>query len=379
MNQGKVIRYIFLLVAAIIIGSMTAWFFNHIEQVSEERQTGYSSEARANPFLAAERVIKRLGGEAEALPGYQFWKHFPAPDDVVFGSTFNLPLTQERRRFLHGWIKQGGHLIITATQSVDDEESGAAGGFLNDFGITREWTEDESDGLMTIDFTDSEYSARVAFDEHVYLYPDEEIDADHWVADDVGYRLLQYEIGDGLLTVLSDDGFWRNELIDARDHAFFLYQLSDAVAGRKLWLIHQTTMPGVMSWLWRHAPLVLMSGALLLFFMLWAMGQRLGPWLPAPSLQRRDLGEHLQASAAFMRRWGHGDDLVTGARQRIEAAWLTKHPRLQVLDLLQRYQWLAERSGLSRDEVAAALNDSIGNDQQLMRITRCLHRLRQTV
>ena len=214
----------------------------------------------------------------------------------------------------------------------------------------------------------------MAFASGLYL-EDTDGQANGLVSVDDRARLLQYEIGDGLLTVVSDIRFATNRHIGRNDNALFLALLVDPRDDGKVWLLYDSAMPWLGALLWRRAPLAIASFCGLLILYLWYLGRRLGPLEPAPAGGRRDLLAHLQASAGFLWRHGQGSRLTELSRERVERAWARRHPVLREMDRPGRMAWIAERTGIASHEIEQALYPVAVHEGDLIRDTVLLQRL----
>jgi hypothetical protein len=368
--------------AAILIAGALTWFLENFERREEEIDVGYSAAARNNPFLAAERFLKRLDTRVQSVAGRDLLRDLPPPDDILVVNGLGV-LNAKRREALHGWIAQGGRLVVDAWYLWDHARSNDTqpDDFLARYGV-RLARSDDSDGspvpggklVAEVNVEGLPQPIEVAFDPRFFLQ-DTRGEASGAVEAGEHARLLQYEIGDGLLTVTSDNGFLTNSSIGGHDHALFLALLTTPSGKGKVWLLYDSGVPWLGALLWRSAPFAIVSTLGMLGLLLWHLGGRLGPLLPGPAPERRDLLAHLQASAEFLWRHDCGGRLaeVTGART--EQAWLRRHPSLRELDREGRVAWIARRSGIPPAEVRRALYPVATRAGELVADTALLQRL----
>jgi hypothetical protein len=168
-------------------------------------------------------------------------------------------------------------------------------------------------------------------------------------------RLVSLPVGEGRLTVLSDTEMLTNGRLGDQDHALVAAWLALPAPGGKVWLLYDSGVPWLGALLWSAAPLALTSAALLIGCWLWSLGARLGPLEPPPDRRRRDLLEHLDASAAFLWRHGRAARLVEPARRRVLADWERHRPELRRLDPLAQAEGIAAHLGLPVAGVTEAL------------------------
>ena len=350
------------------------WFERNFEQRTRRVQVGYSAAARHNAYLAAERFLRRVGIDAQGVAGRNPLRELPPPGDMLVVNGLG-PLNTARRDALGNWLQAGGRLLVEATEVIDPGAEPRANDFLADSGALLRVAKDATPGaevIAEVSLGDQGPRLQVGFLAGFYL-EDRGGEASVLAAADGLPRLLQYKVGDGLLTVTSDDVFLTNGGIGRNDHALLLAALS--AGARKVWLIYDQAAPGLTTLIWRTAPQAVIAVLALLLAWLWHVGGRLGPLLPEPARERRDLLNHLEAAAEFMWRYGRGDRLMASARQRLEQAWLRRHPLLRDMPTEERARWLAEHSGLTSDEVFAALYQQEIAEADFVRQSRTLQRL----
>jgi hypothetical protein len=364
---------------ALILSAMSVlWFLGNFERRPVEVEDGLSAAALRNRFLAAERFLRRLDIPAEAVAGRDRLRELPPAGDVLVVAGLG-PLNAQRREDLHRWLSAGGHLLVAAaaqwegSDDVDDHPDD----FLASYGVRlRELDSAPLLGRVEgeVDFEGFEQPLKVEFRARTYL-EDAEGAATGSVAGEGQYRLLQYDVGEGMLTVASDLDFLGNARIGEGDHALLLALLASPGPDGKVWLLYDTDMPWLGALLWRSAPYALVSALCLVACLLWALSGRLGPLLPAPEPGRRDLLAHLDAGAHFLWRHGRGSRLTRVTRERVEQEWLRRHPVLRGLAKPERAAWIAARTDLAAVAVERALYPPAVDEADLVADTALLQRL----
>jgi len=397
MTGGRVNLLPWLLgaLAFALMLALWIWFDRNFEKQTHEVETGWSAEARRNPFLAAERFLRRAGIEAQSRPGRDLLRQLPPPDDMLVINGLDA-MTERRRARLRAWLEDGGHLLVEATRLWAPDETPRAEDFLAGFGALLRVGDgqenngdcDGDNGNETCAIGDtgdvgSEVVAEIEFDGYpqpvqvgfIARYFLEDADGDAVDSVDAGGlpRLLQYRVGDGLLTVTSDNVFLTNADIGNHDHALALALLSDGAD--KVWLLYDHMTPGLATLLWRRAPQAVISAALLAAALLWHLGAQIGPRMPAPARARRNLTDHLEAAGALMWRHGRGGFQLAATRRRVEQAWLRRHPLLHQLDDSGRAGWISEQVGVDAAKVYDALYPGHQQDQDFRAQSRMLQRL----
>jgi hypothetical protein len=360
-----------LILAALLV----AWFLENFERRSEQIDAGMSAQARRNHFLAAERFLERVGIPAAAVSGRDLLRDLPPVGDMLVLDGLRA-LNERRRAELHAWLQAGGRLFVAATGPAGEDPS-AARDFTAGYGVALRALEGvEPDATVVAEVTFEQYAETLALElPATPVLVDSRGEADGAVSAGGHARVLQYEIGDGQLTVTSDMTPFTNTGIAKRDHALFLALLTEGETGGRVWLLYDSDMPWLGALLWRHAPHVLIAAIVTVLALLWQLGGRLGPLLPAAEPRRRDLVAHLRALSEFHWRHGRGSRLTRVTRERVEQAWLRRFPALRGRGDAERAAWIGQRAGLTPAEVTAALHPPAVDDRGLVAETRLLQRL----
>ncbi|MCU7846976.1 MAG: DUF4350 domain-containing protein [Candidatus Thiodiazotropha sp. (ex Lucinoma kastoroae)] len=362
----------------LLCGFFTLWFVENFERHSKQIHSGMTTEARRNPLLAAEYYLSRLEIDVTSHAGRQFLAEPPQRPGLLLVRDLGPPLPQARVASLLAWVESGGHLLVTPGTLLED---GPVHPLLEQFGVaivSRESTEDEDEDededeeISTLFLPDESASTQIKFDNNKWF--DVESEQAHWAAPDEDYpQLLIFPWGEGRVTFLSDSDFFSNDRIGEHDHALLLARLVGD--SNPVWLLYSSQMPSLLSLLWRHAPYLLITLALLVLLMIWRLSQRSGPLILPTSRQRRDLLEHLQAAAEFAWRHDPSAGLFERGRLVVEKRWLASHPLLHHLDEEARCQWLAEKTGMTAHSIHQALYPHQGDTGHLIKTMTNLQRL----
>ena len=354
-------RLLRLLAVAIVIGGTIwggYWFRHHFEWATRAVRSGYTETALRDPFLAAERFVDKMGDHASSVAGTRLRRSLPPADGVLVVYRFWEISDARRQQALRHWIEAGGRLIVAADDSLLGQQGTRAKGFLAQLGVHLKLAGADSKrkrpDTAAIKFAEYPRPLQIHFSPYRYL---EETGrkATAAVPWGDGYCLLQYRLGDGLVTVLSDNDFLTNRQIGKYDHALALALLTGLPQHAPVWFVHDVEMPALPAVIWQYAATVVTAGAVALLLWLWHMGGRLGPLLPPQQRPRRDLGEHLEASANFLWRLDSAQQLFRANQLRLEQSWLNKHYLLRAMTREQRCVWIAARAGLSQRAVERAL------------------------
>jgi hypothetical protein len=286
-------------------------------------------------------------------------------------------LNERRRAGLHAWLESGGRLLTAPAGFAGEGVSAVPDLVPAGYGVRLEELENVELGervLTRVLFEGYPDALELALPAERVLLDTQDRAAGRVTAGDHD-RILQYDIGAGQLTIISDMGPFGNERIGERDHALFLALLAEDAQRGKVWLLYDSGMPWLGALLWRQAPHVLISAGCLVLALLWHLGGRLGPLLPSPEPHRRDLMAHLQALSDFHWRHGLSDRLTGVTRERVERAWLRRFPALAALGPAQRAAWIGQHTGLPAAKVRAVLHPPDASASGLVADTRLLQRL----
>ena len=170
----------------------------------------------------------------------------------------------------------------------------------------------------------------------------------YYAGSEHGVHYMQFEVEQGLLTVLAGASPFTNERIGDYDHAYLLWLLT--VHYEQALLLYGIESPGLWRLLLDRIPEILVSLLLLLGAVLWAAGSRFGPVVEPAALARRGMDEHLHSSGNY--HWQHGQvntllqpliDEVMDRASRISPDFAGMHAAEQV-KLLSRCSQLPERA-----------------------------------
>lgn len=337
---------------ALILGvSLTTWLFTQFERVNERITLPPSLEARRNPLLAAERFLTRLEIEVRTpASGAGLCTLPPAGATLVIDGL--RPLCPGGTVDLRAWIASGGRVVTTPPAGHD----GGGVELLERLGIHTRPVEQIKDADPTrLDLSPDTAPFHIDFAAARVLVTDNKRKGRQAWAEQG--HLVQHSLGRGELLVLSSLSFMRNRAIGEHDHARFTAWLSlPRTPDAQVWLVRAPgTGPALAELLWSLVPEALIAAAVLLGVWLWSLGARLGPREVAPGRQRRDLLEHLDASAAFLWRQGQFTTLMATTRRALQRRWAQRLPHDSGNDPRAWIEPLARASGASPEALTRAL------------------------
>ncbi|MFJ3466776.1 DUF4350 domain-containing protein [Pseudomonas sp. NPDC090201] len=376
-------RRLGMLVAALVVVSVIAaavpWL-KKLEHYQETVDQGPSPEVRANPYLAAETFLSQRGISVRTIQALN-----TLPDTGEQAQTLMLLDTREKmtpaeiKRVL-SWTRAGGRLLFVAEQLWDEEKGRSGDPLLDQLQIRQFLTRDlrEQDKrrereqlkpvipLSTPDvkapptpwpeltrlYVQNESDpAYMSFDPAFHL-DDPQDHAQSWANSADATHMLQMVYGDGLITVLTDADLWKTRAIGKYDNAWLLWYLSQ---DSDVTMLLRTDHDDLFGLLWKYFPQALLALALCLGAGLWHAGMRQGPLQPEPSLARRQLGEHLRASADFMLRRRGQQALLRALQQDILRRARQRHPGFDALPVTEQWQMLARVTRQPTSDIGHAL------------------------
>ncbi|KRP69067.1 hypothetical protein TX23_24370 [Pseudomonas paralactis] len=339
-----------LLVGLLGVGGLYAW--HKAIPYDEVVDRGPSPDALANPYLAAEHFLHQQGLVVEHANGLEQLANLPAKGHslLLLGERSNMTPRQVEQ--LLAWAKSGGHLLLVA-EALWDEETGKSGDLLLDrLDIHQALSETFDEPAparkkpaadLTKFYVDNETDpAYFSFDtdfnlidpKHLAQFSANSADSSH---------LMQLNLGQGRVTVITDSDLWKTPNIGKHDNAWLLWYLTQET---DVTLLFNSDTDDLLTLLIRYFPQALVALAALIALALWQAAMRQGPIQAPVPKARRQLQEHLKASADFLlRRSGQGTllqalqhDLLRAARRRHPGfEHLTAAEQRRVLEHLTRH------------------------------------------
>ena len=370
---------------AIAAGGGGYWFFSNFELRPFDTDAGYSRQARENRYLAMGYFLEASGVEVENVAGRALLDNLPPTSDTLFLSYNSSALSMRRQQALRDWLERGGNLVTVVSSDWEETEQTSEQRFFDQFGIQRhpyhETTEtnaqeeeprqdDQDTDYVPVHFASYEQPVRVDFARDAY-FVDANDQASARISDEAGITLLQYDVGDGRLTVLTDAHFWENRHIGEHDHALFAWLLMGEASPR-VWVMYDISLPSLLSSAWTKAPHAAIAFAALLGIWLWGLYDRFGPTCSVEDRSRRSLTEHLYASGRFHWRANRAETLVEHLQVTVRAKLEKAHPGWSHLPQQKQLEWLSARSFGDEDQLLFALDDKPSDERSFL---RCVHRL----
>ena len=350
------------LVLATLLGAGGLYVWSKAVPYDEVVERGPAPQALANPYLAAELFLRQQGLSVEHAKGLDRLATLPAKGNslMLLGERSNMSPRQVEQ--LLGWARSGGHLLLVA-EALWDEEAGKSGDLLLDRLHIRQALSEEPDDPAPAQKKKAPDLARLYVDNETapayfsfdtdFTLSDPKHQAQFSANSARSSHLMQLNLGQGRVTVVTDSELWKIPDIGRHDNAWLLWYLNQGTA---VTLVANGDVDDLLTLLWRYFPQALVALIALVALALWYAGMRQGPVQPPAPKARRQLQEHVKASADFLlRRSGQGSLLHALQRDILRAA-RRRHPGFEHLDNAQQCQVLEHLTRQPSDIISLALN-----------------------
>ncbi|MET0066252.1 MAG: DUF4350 domain-containing protein [Candidatus Thiodiazotropha sp.] len=369
MMHSRINGIVLILLLALLLVLGGFWFFENFERQTKQVRFGAEREARENPLLAAGMLLERLGVTTQSQPGRGLLSQLPETAGLIIIHDLGPSFNQTQKTTLLEWVARGGYLVVSPGSHWEDTQTHS---LLQTFSVSLHQDDSyASEEMAWLDLPGMAEPLQVAFDNTRWFEitaPENEARLLHQTE-----RSLTYAWGSGRVSFLSDTDMLTNEQIGEHDHARLLAYF--APPGGRAWLLYGADMRSLPELAWRFAPYLMITLVIWLILTLWRMSRHTGPKLMLQRPARRDLLEHLQASAEFAWRLDPRNGLLRQARQQVEKRWLNAHPALLQMEPEQRCAWLSERTGMTARSINAALYPDPRDPEAQIKTTAHLQRL----
>lgn len=326
------------------------------ERYTEEIELGPGFETRSNPYLAAERFLEGQHIDSTRIERLEQALAVKAEGHALLLFDKDNSLTPVQVDALLQWVDQGGHFLLLGADSLRilDENGEYRDNLLSEFlGIYAYEDEDEAADIASSPLHIEDKAQPIALDirkDTPLLWTEEPYHL--WLGQGEATFLLQTSYGKGRVTVIADPDMWNNQRIGKQNNAWLLwYLVQDSTVG----LLYDNRHDSLWRLLLRHFPLALSMIALLIAALLWHFMLRHGPVLAPADRSRRQLQEHLHASAEFQLHHGSQYPLIENLQQDILRRVKRRYPGFDRLPGEEQLARLARLSGQSLEQVTATL------------------------
>lgn len=367
-DRARIFAFAFLGLA--VLGVFGWYLARNLESREERVWVGYHGEARTDAFLAASRLLNRLGRETHPVRGIPITKTLGKEDALILPDR-RLRLTPGQVKDLVAWVRSGGLLIAEGTYAENADSDRVSDPLFDAFQARLVATDLKAPTIGDKEAPEDFKARRKAFEQEHGVF-DLTVNGVSCKADLGGYdrlenrrpgadaseerRVLGREEGSGLAVLFTHLYALDNRHLADEDHADLLAALvSKRPVGAKVWIVYQEEPPSLLAWLRANAWMVLIAFGALLVVGLWRALRRIGPRLPDPPLARRSLLEHLAATGRFLGSVRDGEALLAASQAAFRARLGHAHPALAALPPDDLVLELAKRAAIPEMRVFKAL------------------------
>jgi hypothetical protein len=348
---------------AVLLIALSVYLYVKATPYQADIDHGPSPEAQANPYLAAEHFLRKQSlsvnhaNSLDILPTLEPRQH----SLLLLGDRYNMTPRQVDQ--LLNWTRAGGRLLFVA-QSLWDEKTGQSNDLLLDrVQLHQSLSKDLKDPPPTIDddpypkltklyLEDENAPAYASFDTAFHLEDPKNL-AQAWANSGKATHMMQLNHGLGSITVVTDADLWKTPAIDQYDNAWLLWYLT---ADTNVTLLFNTDHDSLLTLLLRYFPQALVALLALIGLGFWHVGVRQGPLLEPAPRARRQLQEHLRASADFMLRRNGQQHLVHALQHDILRRVRRRHPGFEQLGVAEQWLVLARLTGQPTRAISQAMS-----------------------
>ncbi|MFL8986793.1 DUF4350 domain-containing protein [Pseudomonas sp. QLc11A] len=348
---------------AVLVAALGVYLYLKATPYQVEIDHGPSPEARANPYLAAQLFLRQQGlsvdhaNGLDILPGLDPHRH----SLLLLGDRYNM--TPRQIDQVINWTRGGGRLLFVA-ESLWDEKLGHSNDLLLDRvqlrqSLSKDLKEPPPDvgddpypQLTKLYLEDENAPAYAGFDTAFHLEDPKNL-AQAWANSARATHMMQLDYGLGSIIVVTDADLWKTPAVEQYDNAWLLWYLT---ADTRVTLIFNTDHDSLPTLLLRYFPQALVALFALIGLGFWHFGVRQGPLLePAPKA-RRQLQEHLRASADFLLRRNGQAGLLQALQQDILRRVRRRHPGFEQLAVAEQWLLLARLTGQPTRAISQAMS-----------------------
>ncbi len=351
------------LIAGALCCVLSIWLYLKATPYQAEIDHGPAPEAQANPYLAAEHFLRKQGlivshaNSLDVLPTLE-----PHQNSLLLLGERSSMSPRQVDQVLN-WTRAGGRLLFVA-EALWDEKLGQSDDLLLDrVQLQQSLSKDLKDPppdtsgealpkLTKLYLEDEDAPAYAGFDTAFHLEDPKNL-AQAWANSGKGTHMMQLAHGLGSIIVVTDAELWKTPAVDQYDNAWLLWYLT---ADTNVTLLFNTEHDSLLTLLLRNFPQALVALIALIGLASWHFGVRHGPLIePAPKA-RRQLQEHLRASADFMLRHSGQESLLQTLQQDILRRVRHRHPGYDQLGVAEQWLVLARLTGQPTRAISQAMS-----------------------
>ena len=339
----------------------------------EEIELGYRGPARTDPFLAANRLLERLGHATHT--SRRLAECIEHPGTVVTPlQSFH---TRGESDDVLRWVQGGGHFVLLVAGGESWRSDWGESDLADVFKVLQKRDEPEQArllktlGIAEVSKSKAE-SGEVKFGARKLMcnfaggmkFESLPTNISIRAGEKEKPALVSYRLGTGRVTLLAHAEPWRNRALSAADHAEVFASIINLGARGDVWFLNGVRI-SFWRMLWDRAWLAICALVLLLIVWLARHLRRLGPVGLLKTESARDFSDHLLLTGAFL--WRHR-----------EAGVLVRPVQNAVISTARRRGWhesdaefftyIETHTGLSPERARKAISGSAPADPHAFRV-----------
>lgn len=344
-----------LTIALVLLGLvlvLSAMFFATFERKNVSEAEPAHGEARYNRFFALQQILLRLDLPAHSLTSLAPRQLALKPGDtLLLGDDASRVGVDDARR-IAAWVRSGGHLLFSPGAAVATHTP-----LFDALGVLDPHPGEYACGELPTQTPapDDEHKLRMCgLRFRLSGAAAGRLDASIGTAGD-GYLLARTGLGKGTVSMLASFALLSGNQLKQAAAQQFAWRLLQPNRGRgTTYLVYALDGPSFLKFLGVTAWPALLALSLLLAAWMAMRSARLGPLMPAPTMHRRALLEHVHAAGEFVYRRDGGRSLHRLASDTVLARLRRRDPACAMLNGDALYARLAERSALDAAQIAQA-------------------------
>ena len=365
---------------AVLITLFSHWYFTNFDKIYYERDTGYSVEAKRNQFLAAQQFLQQFDINFEIRNDFGVFDEPIGQFDTIFVNTSRVGMAAKRREAMTDWVKQGGHLVLLATEFYEYDFESSRDKFLDSLGLRFYSTDDDytsyddNESMTSFDFEGYDKETKVLFYDRGYI-EDTSGEASFVAGPDHADQFVQYRLEEGLVSVLIDFSIWGNYRIDSHDHAMFLTQLIGG--SEKAWLVYNRNQPSLVSLMFQHMPLIFLACAVILLAIILGQLWRVGSPIADSAHSQREIMQHIAAAGEFAYRADKGQSLLDSLNEGIHSRMAQLVHGYSRLSPAKQIEKLSAVSGIEKDRLLILWREPIDSQDAFLTRVQLVQEIRK--
>ena len=199
----------------------------------------------------------------------------------------------------------------------------------------------------------------------------------YWIGSQQGVHLMQFVVGDGIITVVSDASIWDSHQLARLDHAFLLRSFGFR---KNSLILYGIAMPSIMKLAWKKFPEFIITLSLLIVFCLWQKAVRVGPIKQFNHTSRRSIMDSILGLASYQHKRKKYSrllqpviaDILLLANRHLSGFADANQTKKEIL--------MSEHTGLSQNAIAQAMNsEAVQDDDAFQETITLLRTIRKTL